>query len=256
MDRKKVLLAGDGVLVAVCRYSAGERHRLHTDTHSRISFLIGGSYREEGQRGPIAMQPGHVLLKSRRAKHEDEFGPAGAEIAAVEFTDEDPFDAANEPDLWRQRADGFALRHATSFLEAALAGDRRAAKTASFDLVSASASDVAENCAAPRWLARLRHELEECSLADVDVAATAKENGAHPAHASRLFRRCFGASITEHAQAQSVRRAIGPLASGAALSDVAVATGFYDQSHMSRVFRRVTGRTPGAMRAMLAAAAG
>jgi AraC-like DNA-binding protein len=40
------------------------------------------------------------------------------------------------------------------------------------------------------------------------------------------------------------------------LSDVALAAGFYDQSHMTRVFRRMTGRTPGAHRAMFAAALG
>jgi methylphosphotriester-DNA--protein-cysteine methyltransferase len=102
----------------------------------------------------------------------------------------------------------------------------------------------------------LREELEEFSLSRIDVAARAKKAGAHPAHASRLFRRCYGASITEHAQAQSVRRAIASLASGATLSDTALAAGFYDQSHMNRVFQRVTGRTPGAHRAMLAAAMG
>jgi len=38
------------------------------------------------------------------------------------------------------------------------------------------------------------------------------------------------------------------------LSEIALAAGFYDQSHMTRVFRRVTGRTPGAHRTLLAAA--
>lgn len=254
MDRKKVLLAGDGAVVAVCRYAPGERHGLHTDTHSRISFLIGGSYREEGRPGPIRMLPGHVLLKSRRAKHEDEFGADGAEIAAVEFVDEDPFEASDAPDLWRQRADGFALRHATSFLEAALAGDLRASKAAGVDLVTATTEHAGRRTAPPRWLVRLQQELEEFALANVDVSARAREAGVHPAHASRLFRQCFDSSITEHAQAQSVRRAYGPLTRGASLSDVALSAGFYDQSHMTRVFRRVTGRTPGAHRAALAAA--
>jgi AraC-like DNA-binding protein len=256
MLRKKVLLAGDGFAVAVCRYAPGERHGVHTDTHSRISFLIGGGYREEGRPGAIRMLPGHVLLKSRRAKHEDQFGPDGAQIAAIEFIDDDPFDQSASPDLWRQRVDGFALRHATAFLESGLAGDRHAARTAGFDLVAGSGEASSRRTDAPAWLSRLREELEEHSLASVDVAAQAKDAGAHPAHASRLFRRCYGASITQHAQAHSVRRAMAPLASGASLSEVALAAGFYDQSHMTRVFRRVTGRTPGAHRAMFAAAMG
>jgi AraC-like DNA-binding protein len=148
------------------------------------------------------------------------------------------------------------MRHAATVLESALAGDCHNARTAGFDLVAANDDRPYRHCDAPIWLARLREELEDFSLARIDVAARAKEAGAHPAHASRLFRRCFGASITEHAQAQSVRRAIASLASGATLSDAALAAGFYDQSHMNRVFRRVTGRTPGAHRAMLAMAVG
>jgi AraC family transcriptional regulator len=36
------------------------------------------------------------------------------------------------------------------------------------------------------------------------------------------------------------------------LAEAAVATGFADQSHMTNVFRRVTGSTPGALRDLLA----
>jgi AraC family transcriptional regulator len=92
-------------------------------------------------------------------------------------------------------------------------------------------------------------------LANVNVAARARAAGAHPAHASRLFRQCYGQSISEYAQGQSVRRALGRLAGAeTTLSEVALSAGFYDQSHMSRVFRRVLGRTPGVQRALIAAA--
>jgi AraC family transcriptional regulator len=52
-----------------------------------------------------------------------------------------------------------------------------------------------------------------------------------------------------------VRRAFAQLCQiDRPLSEVALGAGFYDQSHMTRVFRRVTGRTPGACRALLAGA--
>jgi AraC family transcriptional regulator len=35
------------------------------------------------------------------------------------------------------------------------------------------------------------------------------------------------------------------------LSMIAVETGFVDQSHLTNVFRRITGMTPGAMRVLL-----
>ena len=51
-------------------------------------------------------------------------------------------------------------------------------------------------------------------------------------------------------------RVIDPASNFDAVCDVALAAGFYDQNHMSRVFKRVTGRTPGAHRALLMASAG
>lgn len=254
MLRKRVLLAADDVVAAMCVYAPGERHHPHTDHHSRISFLLQGGYREEGRAGALTLTPGQVLLKSRRARHEDQFGEAGAAIASIEFTRDDPFDTAFEPDLWRRRDDGFALRHSASFLEAAFAGDAQGVRAAGVDFLGAGDAERAKRDA-PAWLVRLKHELETHPLAQVDVAARARAAGVHPAHASRLFRRCFALSITEHAQAQSVRRAVSALARGEALSATALGAGFYDQSHMSRVFKSVTGRTPRAFRDLFAAAA-
>jgi AraC-like DNA-binding protein len=254
---KKILLSTPALAVAVCRYAPGERHARHTDRHSRISLLLRGSYREEGDPGAIRMAPGDVLLKSSRAYHEDAFGDEGAELVALEFTRDDPFDDLTDPELWRRRADAFALRHATAVLEAALAGDHEAVATAGDDLLSASEEEPRSRSDAPQWLEDLKQNLEEQTLASVRVATKARQAGAHPAHASRLFRRCYGASITEFAQTQSVRRALRSLARlREPLSEIAIAAGFYDQSHMTRVFRRMTGRTPGAHRALFAAALG
>ena len=257
MPHKHALMVTPGLTVAVCRYAPGEQHKLHTDRHPRVSFLLRGGYREEGRSGSIRMRPGDVLLKSHRAKHEDRFSDDGAWVAAIEFLDNDPFCGVPESRLWCRRADAFALRHANAFLEAARAGDANGAGAAGVDLVTASVHEDEHIRRPPTWLHHLKLELEECSLASIDVAARARAAGVHPTHASRLFRQCYGTSITEHAHAHSIRRAVAPLAqTDLSLSDVALVAGFYDQSHMSRVFRRMLGRTPGAQRTLLVAAIG
>jgi AraC family transcriptional regulator len=257
MLRRKVLLNAPGLTVSLCVYGPGERHAPHTDRHSRVSFLLAGAYREEAQRGSLRMRPGEVLLKSRRTKHEDRFGDEGASLAAIEFLDADPFEVAPESRHWNKRTDAFALRHATAFLEAARAGDANGAAAAGIDLVTASFHDGDGAAEPPAWLDRLRAELEDHGFARIDVTARARAAGVHPAHVSRLFRRCYRTSITEHANAHGVRRAMSALAEpGMSLGEAALAAGFYDQSHMTRVFRRVLGRTPGAQRALLTGALG
>ena len=253
MLHKKVLLDAPGLAVSLCVYGPGERHGPHTDRHSRVSVLLRGSYREDARRGSVFMRPGQVLLKSCFARHEDQFGEKGASLAAIEFLDSNPFDGASEARHWCHRTDAFALRHATTFLEAARAGDASSAGTAALDLVTASIHDDDSATQPPPWLKTLKQELEERSFVGVDVAARARAAGVHPAHASRLFRRCYRTSITEHANTHSVRRAIAALAEpGISLGETALAAGFYDQSHMTRLFRRALGRTPGTQRSLMA----
>ncbi len=249
---RRTLLSTPRLAVTVRRYGAHERHPRHTDRHSRVSFVLRGGFCEEARAGALRLGPGEVLLKSRRAGHEDRFSDAGATLLALEFLDEDPF-ALSCAEPWGKRADANSLRLSAAMLDAALAGDADAAAAAGRDLVAAGTEQ--ERSRPPAWLAHLKLELESVGLAQVDVAERARAAGVHPAHASRLFRRCFGASITEFALTQAVRRALTCFADGShCLSAVALKAGFYDQSHMTRVFRRIAGRTPGACRALLAAA--
>jgi AraC-like DNA-binding protein len=193
------------------------------------------------------------LFKSYRAIHEDRFSGQGATIASFIFAhDENDFDEGGLDEIWRVKRDGKTLGIAVVMLESALAGDRVAMQSASNDLLANLNASFDPKASAPYWIRRIKDDLTETNLACLDVAARAREAGVHAVHASRLFRRCFGLSITEHAMAQGVRRAIALLSVGAPrLSDVALAAGFYDQCHMNRVFRRVIGTTPGTYRALL-----
>jgi AraC family transcriptional regulator len=248
---KRTLVTTPTVRVDVARFAGGAHQPRHRDRQSRITFVLHGAFREEANAGQARLAPGDVLFKSHRAPHEDWFCEAGARVASLVFEDDSYDEASTAP--WRVRRDALGLRSAVIALEGAAAGDCRAVDAATADLLGAR--EAARDRSAPAWLIRIKEALEAASLASVDVTVEARAAGVHPAHASRLFRRCFGASITEHAQTQCVRRAFAQLGQiDRPLSDVALGAGFYDQSHMTRVFRRVTGRTPGACRALLAGA--
>lgn len=64
---------------------------------------------------------------------------------------------------------------------------------------------------------------------------------------SRRFRRVAGMSISEYLQRARIDRAKALLDDAAMpLAEVALAAGFFDQSHFTRVFRRYVGMPPGA----------
>lgn len=77
------------------------------------------------------------------------------------------------------------------------------------------------------------------------VADLAHSVGLSPFHATRLFTQATG--LPPHAWRTQLRlqRALGPLRDGATVADVAAASGFTDQSHFTRHFRRMFGVPPG-----------
>lgn len=250
MQGGRELWRTQGRRVSMTCYGPDVRQSLHRDRHSRISFVLEGGLYEESQLGALHLGPGDVLLKSRDAEHKDVFGPAGARLLSLEFLDDDPFEGMDL--VWGRSRAPNAVGLSLAIIEAALANEAAVVECAATDLIAGAPRRPARAAAAPSWLVRLRSELEAYSLAQVDVAERARTAGVHPNHASRLFRRCFGLSITEYAQTHAVRRAIALLSlPEMRLSEVAVAAGFYDQSHMNRVFRRVGARPPGEHRALM-----
>ena len=89
--------------------------------------------------------------------------------------------------------------------------------------------------------ARLAADLSE-SLSLTELAG---EVGLSAFHAARLFTRATG--LPPHAWRNQLRlqRALGPLRAGVPVTEVAAASGFTDQSHFTRHFRRMFGVPPG-----------
>lgn len=100
-----------------------------------------------------------------------------------------------------------------------------------------------------RMLARVRDYLDAHLGDEVALADLAAIAGLSRSHFIRAFRRETG--MTPHAYLVDRRfRAAGRLLErGAAPSDVAAACGFFDQSHLNRVFKARMAVTPGTYRA-------
>jgi AraC family transcriptional regulator len=79
-----------------------------------------------------------------------------------------------------------------------------------------------------------------------DLAAVAKLS---VGHFTRTFHYTFGITPTQYLIQERVRRAKEMLSSTSeSLSDIAIECGLCDQSHLTRVFRRSVGVTPGMWR--------
>jgi AraC-like DNA-binding protein len=98
--------------------------------------------------------------------------------------------------------------------------------------------------AADRVREFLRDADAGATLADVATAAGCSRFAAY-----RAFRDRYGLAPSEYQRQLRLRAARRALAGGAAVAEIAAATGFADQAHLTRWFRRCYGITPGAYRA-------
>jgi AraC-like DNA-binding protein len=98
----------------------------------------------------------------------------------------------------------------------------------------------------PRAVALARGFIDDRLADQVSLEAIAAAAGLPPFRLFRAFARAVGMTPHEYQRQARVRHAMSLIRCGGALSDVAAASGFADQAHLTRMFRRMLGVTPGA----------
>jgi AraC-like DNA-binding protein len=95
----------------------------------------------------------------------------------------------------------------------------------------------------------VRERLADELVEPPDLAEMARMTGLSRFQLLRRFERCYGVPPHAWLRQKRAERARAMIRDGATLSAAAAASGFADQSHMTRVFVRQFGFTPGAWRA-------
>lgn len=102
----------------------------------------------------------------------------------------------------------------------------------------------------PRRL-QLAHQLIHDRFGEpLTVGEIARAVGAHPVYLVRAFRERYGLTVGEYLRRLRVEFACRQISrTDAPLARIAADAGFYDQSHFTRTFKRLTGMTPTEYRA-------
>jgi len=101
-----------------------------------------------------------------------------------------------------------------------------------------------------RWLIQAKELLNERFSETLALKKIAKAVEIHPVHLARGFHQFYGCTIGEYVRRRRIEFASREiLMCDVPLSQIALRAGFYDQSHFSRVFKRVMGLTPTKFRA-------
>jgi transcriptional regulator GlxA family with amidase domain len=86
------------------------------------------------------------------------------------------------------------------------------------------------------------------NLPKADVNTLARRWGVHRTTLSKQFAQRYGLPPDAWLRNWRAAKAKTLIVDGMSLADVAAATGFADQAHLTRVFKRIHGAPPGALR--------
>ena len=244
-------------LLVRAAYGPGERHDRHAHEYTGVSVVLAGSLVEQVGTSQVAAGPLSVVAKPAGTEHADVFGPAGAVLLRLQVAPAwlAPLDDGTAVvGRWRWSSAPATARWLLRL--AATTADRPCSVDDGIaECLGALDDDAASATASghvPVWLGHVRDRIRDARGCDVSVSALAREAGVHPVYLARRFRRAFGCSVIAFSQSERVHAAAAALADGRdSLSDVACRTGFADQSHLTRIFRRLTGVTPGGYRRLV-----
>ena len=231
---------------------------LHTHDVAYFSLLLEGLYREGDARGRTLYGPYCAAFNPMGTRHDGQILEGGARFftAELEASWLAPFrgeamerhfaDQNGGPLLW------LCLQLYRDHLEGEAAPPLVAESLLWEMLATAARWGQDGHSHPPAWWLRVREKIHAEFRGRFRLSELAAEAGVHPVHVARVCRRVEHRSVGEYVQALRVRLACELLSRpDLPVAQVAAEAGFADQSHLTRMLKRLTGTTPAAFRAQL-----
>ena len=256
-QRAVALEAGGLVMTRAC-FAPGLRLEPHEHATASVAVVLRGGWDGELDRHFSTLQRGDtVLVTPAGARHWNAFFPAETEVVVVELEPErnrlapEYRSLLSEPVTLHQRGLGGLASRLAAELRAPDAHSSLLSEGLALELLGtvARAADGERGSARPGWLDRA----EECLRAGLcrgwTLETLSREVEVEPTRLVRAFRRYLDTTPADYLRQLRVdeaRRLL--LDTERPVADIALETGFTDQSHLTRVFRRSLGETPAAFR--------
>jgi AraC family transcriptional regulator len=235
-------------------YPAGACFPAHRHSAAVVSVMLDGDFETDIGARQLRSQPGVAVVEPVEEQHAHRVGTAGARTVSIEVLPDGADDLLGELrcvlDVPRIAFDGNALMLASRLRAEIDAQDRAApiaAEGLALELLAALArgKQIHEHGAVPPWLRTVRELVHESVPDGVSIGHAARVVGLHPVHVARVFHALVGDSFGSYQRALRVRWAAQAIAeSDEPLASIALRAGFADQSHFTRMFRRLSGMTP------------
>lgn len=249
-----------GVHVFDARFRLRTRLPRHEHPHARFSFILAGSIGEIFDENATRCDRNTLCFHPATVPHGNEFGAEGARAILIEVCPEVGSDLAH---LAHLRTTPFAIAQ-RSLRDLAIDLSRAlrehdplqsiAVEAIALDFLSRAMPRLEEpvrsrNLGPPSWLDDLDRFLEARLDRPLSVADAAARMHVTPRRFAAALQRNLGTTFVALLRRRRVERAKSLLLrSDLPLSSIALASGFADQSHLTRCFHALVGTTPARFR--------
>lgn len=219
----------------------------HSHDWPILSLYIMGEQTKRHEGGETRIAGPSAILHSAGAAHSNHIGEPGLEQLDIEYDPAWLAGRGGDPGQVRCWIGGPVAAAAR-----ALAAEWRLPSRSERELRHSTRRFLTFALAAgesrrPPWLDHVQGSLRlDRPPRTVDLAQELRLN---PAWLAQAYRAATGEGIRETLQRRRVEQAVNLLDDGGSPADIAAATGFCDQSHMIRAFRRTLGLTPSQVQA-------
>jgi len=230
-----------------------QRHEHELDY---VSVVLDGYYAETNIEGSIELPPFTAIFNPSGVEHTAVVGQKGTRFFTVELNSgllkQIDIELPGHPmvDLKRGALLWPALRMFWAFKSQT--ADPLILESHLMEMFGAFSSLQFTERTAPSWFSRVKDQLHSQFRENIRICDLAAEAGVHPVHLARVFRRQEGLTPGDYVQKLRIHAACKLLNDQeTSLAGVATECGFADQSHFTRVFKKIMSSTPSQFRKII-----
>lgn len=241
-----------GLLLAECEYEPGLQIRTHSHDLARFNLVMRGGFTDSNGRREREVRAGTLLFRAAGETHRHAIPSGGATCFLVEMSTDwlararEQGAVIDQPGLFR----GGLLLHLAYRLHGEFLKRDEVAPLAIEAILLGMVAESSRRAARaerrpPLWLEQAREMLHAAFQERLTLSGIAETVGVHPVHLARAFRECYGCTIGDYVRQLRLDFACEQMrTTDFPFSELALAAGFYDQSHFCKLFKRHTGLTP------------
>lgn len=228
----------------------------HDHERAALCMVLSGSYEEGDRKDFTTVPPGALVQHPAGNHHADRHHDQAVNLLIIEFEPDYLLHLRGHSPVLGERvvyADRTGISLAQRFRREVLAQDAAAPLACEAILLECLARlarlSHPSRDTAPSWVRRVEERLHDFSDATISLSSLAADVDLHPMHLTRAFRKHRGSSIGSYRRkimVEEVARLL--LETRDDLANIALSTGFADQSHMSRTFKASYGIAPSRFR--------